>query len=200
MRYMNALRNQWIASRAWMFCSIVSWGISIYLVTLIVGMNGQEAVRLIPYSFATSSGPITVTADAISNKSTYLTAIATADINNYTTWKPNTVVSQTSRFVNRMAPGLYSAAGTKLINKASDRSKTEQAQSLFVSSTQVADNTVKILGILRMYQGIKQVKAVHMQYLLSYKSNNGMPMLVDFKANHVLPRGGIVTKKMGDDE
>lgn len=187
MRYLNILKNQWLISRAWMMASLVFMLCTVFLVVKLGQSSLDVPVRLIPYEYAANNGYVTIQSDGIGDDKNYLVDIATADIQNYTTWNNRTAEKQYSRFVNRMSPSLYSKQGRLLLEKAKSKAKTEEAQTFFVERAFVSKDKekVNIDGTLTMYQGTEITRRLRMKYALSYNSKNGLPMIDNFKAEVV---------------
>ena len=157
----------------------------------LVAKLGQSAidvpVRLIPYDYAANNGYVTVKSDGFGDADNYLVDIASADILNYTNWNNRTITKQYSLFVNRMSPALYNKQGRLLLETAESKRNTEEAQTFFVENTSISKDKsrVNISGRLTMYQGTEVTRRLNMNYVLSYNSKNGLPMINNFKAEVV---------------
>lgn len=184
MRYLNILKNQWLVSRAWMMTSIVFMLTTMFLVVKVGQISLEVPTRLIPYEYAANNGYVTVNDDGIADKENYLIDIASADVMNYASWTNRTIVRQHSRFVNRMAPSLYSKEGRLLLERAQDKVKSEESQVFFLTGSEINNDKtkVKVTGSLSMYQGRERTRTTNMTYTLTYNSKNGLPMITGFKA------------------
>lgn len=184
MRYLNVLKNQYLVSRAWMLATLVLIIISVILAIALSKLAGNMPVRLVTYDYATSNGYITVTSDGLADANEYLLSIAAADVTNYTTWSSRNVVSQHSRFINRLSPALYNKIGKSILDAATNKKTTQEAQTFFIEETKLnpAKNTVQIVGLLRMYQGIEVSKSTKMVYELEYNNRNQIPKITSFRA------------------
>ena len=86
MKYLNALRNQWIAARGWMFCTLLLAGLLIYVMQSYVQLSANMPTRLVPYDLHLMQGPVEVGASAGYTDEDYLTEIAVADTQLHSTW------------------------------------------------------------------------------------------------------------------
>lgn len=182
MRYLNALKNQWLSARAWMFTSLLFAGVSLYLMGQVASMAHNVPVRLVPYEFDTLSGPVEVKQDGTYDDQEYLTTIAMSDLQNYTDWTPYTVENQYGRFSNRMTPALWSKIGTSLMADSSDLANAERSQTFYIDEIRAKDTTVQLTGRLVVWQGQEQVEDMKMLYELTYQPHKGIPKLAKFAA------------------
>lgn len=182
MRYLNALKNQMVASRAWMFSTVFFAFTTLYLVGQVASMANNVPVRLVPYEFDARSGPVEIKEDAEYEDTEYLTTIALSDLQNYTDWTPNTVVKQYGRFANRMTPALWSAMGATLMIDADTLEAGERSQTLYVDNVRIRGRTVQVAGKLQVWQGIERVENMSMLYELTYQAHKGLPKVASFKA------------------
>lgn len=189
MRYLNALKNQWIYARAWMFSTIVFAVFCMYLLIVVANLANNTQVRLVPYDFSANNGTVKVDASGMGDKIEYMTSIATSDLQNFASWTNRTIERQHGRFVNRMAPQLYSKAGGTILANAKAKTKTEHSQALFIENIAISNNVIRISGTLAMYVASQHTKNVKMVYEITYKSNNGLPQIIDFKAQESQPSG-----------
>ena len=182
MRYLNSLKNQWVASRAWMFTSLVFMGFTFYLLGQVASMAHNVPVRLIPYEFDATTGPVEVKQDGTYEDQEYLTTIAMADLQSYTDWTPHTVREQYGRFSNRMTPALWSKTGNAIMADALMLAEGERSQSLYIDEVRIRDTTVQIAGHLQVWQGMERVENMKMLYELTYQPHRGIPKLAVFNA------------------
>lgn len=187
MRYLNILKNQYKVSRAWMLTTVVLIFISAMLAITLVRVANSLPVRLVSYDFLANNGYVTVTSDGLSDVSDYLESIAAADVTNYTTWSSKNVVNQHARFVNRLSPALYNKIGKTILDSGDSKKSTQEAQTFFIEETKInnSKNTVQIIGLLRMYQGIEVSKSTKMIYELEYNNKNQVPKITSFKAREL---------------
>lgn len=182
MKYLNALRNQALATRSWMISTLFFAFFSAYLLTQIISMARNIPTRLVPYEFDAFNGPVEIENGMEVENQEYLTAIALSDLQNYTDWTAHNVKKQHGRFANRMTPALWAETGTRLMISAEAFSEGERTQSLYVDEIKIFDNTVRITGKLQVWQGIHRVENMNMFYELVYQAHRGMPKIAAFKA------------------
>src|SRR5690554_2375802 len=103
MRYVNALRNQWLVARGWMFATFAFALFSGYLLIVLGSTVSKMPTRLIPYEFAATNGPVEVSSNGKASEA-YLARLAESDLQNYTDWTPRSVERQYAMFANRMTP------------------------------------------------------------------------------------------------
>ncbi|WP_084324603.1 TraE/TraK family type IV conjugative transfer system protein [Marinospirillum insulare] len=187
MRYLNILKNQYRVSRAWMLTTLVLIIISIVLAVTLVKASNSMPVRLVSYDYLANNGYVTVKEDGLSDAVGYLESIAAADVTNYTTWSNKNADKQHARFVNRLSPALYNKIGKSILDTGNKKSETQEAQTFFIEETKVssARNTVQVVGLLRMYQGIEVSKSTKMIYELEYNNKNQVPKITSFKAKEL---------------
>lgn len=184
MRYLNLLKNQFLISRAWMLTSLLLAIITIFLSFALIKMANNLPVRVVTLDYLSSHGYVEVDSLNKANNSEYLISIAAADIVNFTTWHNANVIKQYARFINRFSPSLFNKISAQLRDTASIKSKTQEAQTFFIDKTSINSklDTVKITGVLRMYQGIELTKSIKMSYTLNYNTRNQLPMLNSFQS------------------
>lgn len=181
MRYLNALRNQWLISRAWMFSTFAFALFSVYLLIVLGSTISKMPTRLIPYEFAATNGPVTVSSGGSASEE-YLTRIAHSDLKHYTDWTPLTVERQYAIFANRMTPALYAQVGTDLIAQSRDIAGSERTQTLFVERTEVAGDQVRVSGTLRSWHGSELIESSRKTYTLGYRFSAGVPSINELNA------------------
>tara|TARA_B100000678_G_scaffold288118_1_gene295951 strand:- start:1331 stop:1888 length:558 start_codon:yes stop_codon:yes gene_type:complete len=180
MKYLNALRNQWIAARGWMFCTLLLSGLLIYVMQSYVQLSANMPTRLVPYDLHLMEGPVEVGASAAYTDEDYLTEIAVADTQLHSTWTPDNVESQYARFQNRMTPALYAKVGNDLQGRLPDLENSERSQALFVEHTEALDDTVRVTGRLRAWIGSAQVEDRPIAYRVHYAFSDGVPYVAGF--------------------
>ncbi|MBM64079.1 MAG: hypothetical protein CL484_14115 [Acidobacteria bacterium] len=180
MKYLNALRNQWIVARSWMFSSLLLAGMLFYMMTSYVQLAGNMPTRLVPYDLHVLEGPVEVGARASHTDGEYLSQIAIADVQLHSSWTPANVASQYGRFQNRMTPALYARAGTDLQARVPDLEDSERSQALFVERSEARDDTVRVYGRLRVWHGSDLVEDDPIVYRVRYSFSNGIPYLAAF--------------------
>lgn len=176
---MDALRNQAKSSRAWMSVTLFLMGLIVFLVLALAAQSVNTPVRLIPQQYDAATGPIEI-ASKLSGSEDYLTQVAIADVQNYTTWTPKTAPSQMARFVNRMTPKLYASQGAALMERAANLGGSEQSQSFFIDRTSVGGTNVIVEGTLTIWQGKEQVSNIRMVYTVGYVKQGGLPKITTF--------------------
>lgn len=181
MRYLNALRNQWVVSRAWMFTTFVFALFSAYLLIVLGRTVADMPTRLIPYEFATVNGPVKVTSGGKASGE-YLALISASDLKSYTDWTPRTVQRMYATFANRLTPSLYAKIGADLVARSETLAGSERSQSFFVSHAEATKDTVRISGTLRVWQGSELIESKSLVYTLGYRFSGGVPMLNTFKS------------------
>jgi hypothetical protein len=180
MKYLNALRNQWIAARGWMFCTLLLAGLLIYLLQSYVQLSANMPTRLVPYDLHLMDGPVEVGASTDYTDASYLTEIAIADAQLHSNWTPRNVQKQYARFQNRMTPALYAKVGNDLQARIPDLEKSERTQALFVEGTEALDNTVRVYGRLRAWHGTEQIEDESVSYRVRYSFSGGVPYVAGF--------------------
>lgn len=187
MRYLNILKNQYRVSRAWMLTAVVLTIISILLTITLVRVSNSMPVRLVSYEYLANNGYVTVKSDGLSDAAGYLESIAAADVTNYTTWSNKNANKQHARFVNRLSPALYNKIGKSILDTGDSKKETQEAQTFFIEETKInsTKNTVQVVGLLRMYQGIEVSKSTKMIYELEYNNKNQVPKITSFKAREL---------------
>lgn len=180
MKYLNALRNQWIAARGWMFCTFLLAGLLIYLLQSYMHLSANMPTRLVPYNLSVMEGPVEVGASASHTDEDYLTEIAVADTQLHSTWTPQNVAGQYARFQNRMTPALYAKVGNDLKGRLPDLEDAERSQALFVEDTEALKDTVRVTGRLRAWIGSDQVEDRPIAYEVRYSFSNGVPYVAGF--------------------
>jgi len=184
MRYLNALRNQWLAARGWMFATLVFAALAAWLALTLGRAVGDLPTRLVPYDFHTLEGPVEVGSDGRSSEA-YLSRIALSDLQLYTDWTPATVASQYARFQNRLTPALYARVGSDLNDAASELADSERSQALFISGTAASDDRVRGHGVLRIWHGSELAEEREKRYELRYRFSGGMPWLAGFRTEEL---------------
>lgn len=180
MKYLNALRNQWIAARGWMFCTLLLTGLLIYVLQSYVQLSANMPTRLVPYNLHLMDGPVEVGASADYTDASYLTEIAIADAQLHSNWTPRNVQKQYARFQNRMTPALYAKVGNDLQARIPDLEKSERTQALFVEGTEALDGTVRVYGRLRAWHGTEQIEDEPIAYRVRYSFSGGVPYVAGF--------------------
>lgn len=185
MRYLNLVKNQFLVSRAWMLTSLVLVLIILMLIIVLLKVGASQPVRIVTLDYLANNGYAVIDSTGNADNSEYLISIATSDVTNYTTWNNHNIKKQYQRFTNRFTPALYNKQARELLDVASKKSDSKEAQTFFVDKTLINKNTVKVIGTLRMYQGIEQTKAVNMTYTLKYNTNNQIPRIEVFTAEEI---------------
>lgn len=183
MRVLNALRNQWLVSRAWMFSTVMFALFSGYLLITLGSTVKDMPTRLIPYEFDAMTGPVEVSSSGRASGE-YLARIAESDLKNYTDWTPRTVKRAYGAFANRMAPQLYAQIGADLIAHAETIAASERTQAFFIDKTEALEkeNTVRITGTLQVWQGSERIASNRVIYTISYRFSRGVPVINTFKS------------------
>lgn len=181
MRYLNALRNQWLIARAWMFTTMLFAAFSVYLLISLGRAVADMPTRLVPYDFEVMNGPVKVSTTGRTSDE-YLAKIATSDLKSYTDWTPRTVQNQYGMFANRMTPALYAKIGTDLSVRAEEIADSERSQTFFISHIEAAEDEVRISGTLRAWHGRELLESEQKIYVLGYQYSRGIPKLNAFRS------------------
>ncbi len=161
--------------------------VSIMLAVTLVRVSNSVPVRLVSYEYLANNGYVTITSNGLADADSYLESIAAADVTNYTTWSNKNVANQYARFVNRLSPALYNKIGKSILDAGDSKKPTQEAQTFYIEETKINNlkNTVQIIGLLRMYQGIEVTRSTKMIYELEYNNKNQVPKITSFKAKEL---------------
>lgn len=186
MKFMSQLREQVLLHRAWFTVAAIMLALNIFLVFELVHVSGRVTTVLVPYDIATSHQVLRINPKETKNAS-YLTMLATADLEDLTNWTPATVKSQVARFLNRMTPSYRSDEEHHLLGQAKKNSGKDVSQAFFITRTKVQGDKVHIDGTMERWKKGQPQSSTQIHWVIGYAWNGAIPM-IDSIDEHALKR------------
>lgn len=174
-KHLDALLNSSKEVVAWKIVAAILATISLATTYGLVQVANNAPVTLVPHELASSKGPIKVLGGS-NPGAEYLQMLSAADLNLILNWTPLTIQNQYARFLNRLSPELFASENVRLDDDANQFIKQATSQSFF--PTQKAQikpdsNEITVEGILKRWEGEKEVFNEKVTYTLIYKRIGG---------------------------
>lgn len=174
-KYADLMANAFSSIKAWRAATFVLAGLCGIMAMALAYNSLNAPAYLVPYEFATMKGPVKVQPGKSSVAPDYLAAVALADLALITTFHPENLSTQYSRFLNRATPELYAAQNVKLMAEARELAMEKVSQTFYGGTTRVsaAGLVVDVNGWLIRWNGDKEVLRSQVTYRLTYRESRG---------------------------
>ena len=176
-KYSDAVANAFSEAKAWRAATVLLGLVVGVLAIALVIQSRATPLTLVPASFATSQGNITIepTKDYSESSPDYLAQIALGDLALVLNWTPDNVEVQHQRFMNRMTPELYAEQNVAMMTQAAEFKANSTTQSFYPTDTRVSSKGSQVVvdGTLVRWTGEKESIRVKVTYTLTYAKSRG---------------------------
>ncbi|KWU17815.1 TraE/TraK family type IV conjugative transfer system protein [Burkholderia cenocepacia] len=183
--YLDAVANAFKAVQAWKTATLFLGGVVLVLVFALIYQARNTPVVLVPFDLASSGKSMTVTTNGEIRGTSfeYMANTAMSDASLILNFIPDDVVTQTTRFLNRLTEDLYGQQRETLLAQAEDFKKRGVTQSFYPSEVRVSsDGTrVEIDGTQIRWVGGKETLRTHVTYVITYKVFKGYLHVADLR-------------------
>lgn len=175
-KYPDMLANAFASVKAWRTATFMLGGVCAFLAASLAYQSLQAPAYLVPYEFASTDKPIKVQPGGDHVNPDYLATVALGDLSLITTFHPDNVRVQFSRFLNRATPALFAEQEMRLTAEAKEYAEQKVSQTFYGNMTQVSKkgDRVEIKGWLVRNAGNKEILRREVTYTMAYKESRGM--------------------------
>lgn len=183
--YLDAVANAFKAVQAWKTATLFLGGVVLVLVFALIYQARNTPVVLVPFDLASSGKQMTVTTNGEIRGTSfeYMANTAMSDASLILNFIPDDVVTQTTRFLNRLTEDLYGQQREALLAQAEDFKKRGVTQSFYPAEVRVSsDGTrVEIDGTQIRWVGGKETLRTQVTYVITYKVFKGYLHVADLR-------------------
>lgn len=183
--YMDAVANAFKTAQAWKTATLFMGVAVLMLVYALIYQQRNTPVVLVPHDLATSTGRMTVTTNGEIRGTSfeYMANTAMSDASLILNFLPDNVVTQTTRFLNRLTENLYGQQRETLLAQAEDFKRRGVTQSFYPSEVRVSpDGTrVEIDGTQLRWVGGKETLRTKLTYVITYQVFKGYMHVADLR-------------------
>jgi type IV conjugative transfer system protein TraE len=183
--YLDSVANAFQTAQAWKTATYTLGAAVIFLVGALIYQQRNTPVVLVPHDLAASSARVTVTTNGEirGTSSEYMANTAMSDASLILNFIPDNVVTQTTRFLNRLTEDLYGEQREQLLAQAEDFKRRGVTQSFYPSEIKVSpDGTrVQIDGTQLRWVGGKETLRAKLTYVITYKVYKGYLHVADLR-------------------
>lgn len=184
MRYTDLVANAFSEARAWKFATATLAAVCGMLAFGLIYESRNNPVILIPQNFAAENGVMKIQPGQFADTSVdYLGQVALGDVALILNWRPETVVTQYQRFLNRATNDLYAKEQVRLTAEAAEHKSTATSQSFYPDSARVnpSRSSVEVEGTLIRWMNDKETVRSRIKIVVTYKIYKGYYHVADIE-------------------
>ncbi|KWT98327.1 MULTISPECIES: TraE/TraK family type IV conjugative transfer system protein [unclassified Variovorax] len=183
--YLDSVANAFKTAQAWKSATYTLGVAVIFLVSALIYQQRNTPVVLVPHDLAASGTRVTVTTNGEirGTSSEYMANAAMSDASLILNFIPDNVVTQTTRFLNRLTEDLYGEQREPLLAQAEDFKRRGVTQSFYPSEVKVSPDgkRVQIDGTQLRWVGGKETLRAKLTYVITYKVYKGYLHVADLR-------------------
>lgn len=184
-QYLDVVSNAFKAMQAWKFATFALGLVVVALSGALIHQQRNTPIILVPHEMASSGGRVTVmtNGEIRGTSQEYLANTALSDLTLILNFTPDNVVTQTSRFLNRVTDDLYGRQRDTLLAQASEFKSRSVTQTFFPSDIRVSDsgNRVVVEGSQVRWVGSRETIRTKISYVITYKVYKGYLHVADLR-------------------
>ncbi|MNR71644.1 TraE protein [compost metagenome] len=183
--YLDVIANAFKTAQAWRTASMFLGAIALMLAAALIYQQRNTPVVLVPYDLASSGKQMTVTTNGEIRGTSYeyMANTALSDASLILNFIPDNVVTQTTRFLNRLTDDLYGQQREPLLAQADDFKRRGVTQSFYPADIRVSPDgkRVEIDGTQLRWVGGKETLRTKLTYVITYKVFKGYLHVADLR-------------------